>query len=52
MTGEFPCDTPLETVIIYEPDHDRWKEGPVIPGDRRRGAAGEPELTSIGCIEV
>ena len=40
MTGEFPRETPLETVFIYEPDTDSWKEGPVIPEGRRRGAAG------------
>lgn len=40
MTGEFPRETPLESVMIYEPDTDQWKEGPVIPESRRRGAAG------------
>lgn len=40
MTGEFPRETPLETVYIYEPDTDRWLEGPEIPEGRRRGAAG------------
>lgn len=40
MTGEFPRETPLETVMIYEPDTDTWKEGPGIPEARRRGAAG------------
>ncbi len=40
MTGEFPRETPLETVMIYEPDSDQWKEGPEIPKTRRRGAAG------------
>lgn len=40
MTGEFPRETPLESVMIYEPDTDLWKEGPAIPEHRRRGAAG------------
>lgn len=40
MTGEFPRETPLETVYIYEPDTDKWLEGPEIPEARRRGAAG------------
>jgi len=40
MTGIFPRETPLETVFIYEPEADVWKEGPTIPQDRRRGAAG------------
>ncbi len=40
MTGEFPRETPLEHVMIYEPDTDEWKQGPEIPEARRRGAAG------------
>jgi N-acetylneuraminic acid mutarotase len=40
MTGEFPRETPLESVMIYEPDTDVWNEGPLIPEGRRRGAAG------------
>jgi hypothetical protein len=40
MTGIFPRETPLETVYIYEPDTDTWKEGPEIPQSRRRGASG------------
>lgn len=40
MTGEFPRETPLETVYIYIPATDTWKEGPEIPPERRRGAAG------------
>lgn len=51
MTGEFPRETPLETVMIYEPDSDRWSTGPPIPEDRRRGAAG-CELHTDGWIYV
>ena len=40
MTGEFPRETPLPFVMIYEPETDKWKEGPPIPKNRRRGAAG------------
>lgn len=40
MTGEFPRETPLETVFIYEPKTDSWKTGPAIPEGRRRGGAG------------
>ncbi|MGC3937576.1 Kelch repeat-containing protein [Roseobacter sp. EG26] len=40
MTGEFPRETPLETVFVYEPETDTWREGPPIPEARRRGAAG------------
>lgn len=40
MTGQFPRETPLETVFVYEPGKDVWKEGPEIPKARRRGASG------------
>ena len=40
MTGEFPREKPLETVYIYVPTTDTWKEGLEIPPERRRGAAG------------
>lgn len=40
MTGEFPRETPLDAVLIYEPHTDNWIRGPVIPKERRRGAAG------------
>ncbi|MEP3279041.1 MAG: hypothetical protein ABJN26_00580 [Stappiaceae bacterium] len=40
MTGQFPRETPLETVYIYEPRKDSWKQGPRIPEGRRRGGAG------------
>jgi len=40
MTGLFPRETPLEAVLIYQPDTDTWKTGPEIPVDRRRGASG------------
>lgn len=51
MTGQFPRETPLETVMIYEPDTDQWKEGPEIPEARRRGAAA-CALHSDGWIYV
>lgn len=40
MTGQFPRETPLETVYIYVPSTDTWKTGPEIPEGRRRGGAG------------
>jgi N-acetylneuraminic acid mutarotase len=40
MTGVFPRETPLETVYIYNPATDTWREGPAIPENRRRGGAG------------
>jgi N-acetylneuraminic acid mutarotase len=40
MTGVFPREVPLETVYIYSPATDSWREGPVVPEGRRRGGAG------------
>lgn len=40
MTGEFPRETPLESVLIYSPLADTWSHGPSIPEARRRGASG------------
>lgn len=30
MTGVFPRETPLETVFIYTPATDTWREGPEL----------------------
>lgn len=40
LTGTFPEETPLSTVLLYDPAQDRWSEGAPIPAHRRRGAAG------------
>lgn len=40
FTGGYPDETPLPHVLIYDPDEDRWRQGPEIPEDRRRGSAG------------
>ncbi|QDU89860.1 N-acetylneuraminate epimerase [Pirellulimonas nuda] len=40
MTGPYPNEKPLANVLIYDPKQDRWRQGPEIPADRRRGAAG------------
>ena len=40
MTGPFPNETPLEKVLIYSPETDRFKFGAEIPKERRRGGAG------------
>lgn len=40
MTGEFPRETPVPYVYIYDPATDLWLEGPTIPESRRRGATG------------
>lgn len=40
MTGKYPGETPLARIHIYDPVANTWSEGPEIPKDRRRGAAG------------
>lgn len=40
LTGQYPGETPLPRVIIYDPAADSWSEGATIPEDRRRGSAG------------
>lgn len=40
MTGGWPNETPLERILIYYPETDRFEYGPEIPQARRRGGAG------------
>jgi len=40
LSGNYPDETPIPHVYIYDPETDAWTEGPAIPADRRRGAAG------------
>lgn len=40
FTGKFPHETPIPAMYIYNPERDEWREGPKIPVDRLRGAAG------------
>lgn len=40
MTGGWPNETPLDRVIIYYPETDRFEFGDLIPEGRRRGGAG------------
>lgn len=40
MTGPYPNETPVENIIIYDPNQDKWETGPEIPENRRRGGAG------------
>ena len=40
FTDDFPDETPIPNIYIYDPVTDTWTEGPEIPADRRRGAAG------------
>jgi hypothetical protein len=40
MTGPYPNEHPLEKIVIYYPDEDRFELGDTIPESRRRGGAG------------
>lgn len=40
LNGDYPYEDPISNVYIYDPQTDRWTEGPEIPEDRQRGAAG------------
>lgn len=40
MTGEYPHETSLPRLVIYDPATDEWSYGAEIPKDRRRGGAG------------
>ena len=40
MTGRWPNEKPLEKVMVYYPDEDRYEETHDIPKARQRGGAG------------
>ncbi|QHT66144.1 galactose oxidase [Rhodocytophaga rosea] len=40
FTGDYPHETPIPAIQIYNPKTDKWREGAQIPEGRRRGAAG------------
>ncbi len=40
LTGEFPAEPPIPTVLTYDPAGDTWQTGPQIPEARRRGGGG------------
>lgn len=40
LTGNWPSETPLSHIYIYNPLLDKWFIGPKIPPHRQRGAAG------------
>lgn len=40
LTGDYPGETPVPYVLIYDPKQDTWTRGPDIPTDRLRGSAG------------
>jgi len=40
MTGKYPYETPLHHMLIYDPEKDKWEDGPEIPEEIRRGSCG------------
>lgn len=40
MTGNYPHETPIPTVLIFNPKTRSWREGPALPKNRERGSAG------------
>lgn len=40
LVGDWPSETPLTHIFIYNPLTDSWLLGPEIPPHRQRGAAG------------
>lgn len=40
FTGNYPGETPVESLYFYDVEKDTWEKGPEIPKDRRRGSAG------------
>jgi len=40
FTGDYPHETPIPNVYIFDPTSNKWQKGPSIPVERRRGAAG------------
>lgn len=40
MTDDYPTEPPFARIQIYSPKTDSWRDGPIIPEQRRRGSAG------------
>lgn len=40
FTGDYPHETPISNIYIYNPTKDQWRKGAAIPENRRRGSAG------------
>lgn len=38
--GEYPNESPLDKILIYNPASDTWRDGPNIPNTRLRGSCG------------
>ncbi|MGV3641252.1 MAG: malectin domain-containing carbohydrate-binding protein [Adhaeribacter sp.] len=40
FTGNYPHETPVPNLLVYNPATDKWVTGSTIPESRRRGSAG------------
>lgn len=40
FTGPYPHELPIPKMYVFNPERNEWREGPEIPENRRRGAAG------------
>jgi N-acetylneuraminic acid mutarotase len=40
LTGNYPHEIPLDRFLIFNPKTRQWREGPLMPENRRRGSAG------------
>lgn len=40
FTGNYPHETPIPRIYIYNPPRNEWREGPLLPEGRHRGSAG------------
>ena len=40
LTGDYPHETPIANIYIYNPKQNQWRKGAEIPANRLRGSAG------------
>lgn len=40
LTGQYPHETPIPNIYIFNLQKNEWRKGPEIPSDRLRGSAG------------
>ncbi len=40
LTGQYPHETPIPNIYIFNIEKGEWRKGPEIPTDRLRGSAG------------
>ncbi len=40
LTGNYPHETPIPNILIFNPSTKTWRDGPELPRNRHRGSAG------------